>query len=95
LAGDDFCPIAWQHNARFEPTLVFPLALYFAESIGSIIYGLPFNQFAIVVDHLNRSTFEFRDLTGAYKSRALRDALVFPNRGFFGRVLDKVRRIGR
>lgn len=41
LAGDDFGASAWQHKATFEPTLVFPFAVYFAEATGSVIYGLP------------------------------------------------------
>ncbi len=74
LGGDDFCTSVWQHDARFEPTLVFPLAVYFAEGMGAVIYGLPFNQFAILVDR-SHERFEFRDLTGDYPSLSLRDAL--------------------
>jgi len=75
LGGDDFCTSVWQHDARFEPTLVFPQAVYFAEAICAVIYGLPFDQFAILVDR-SQERFEFRDLTGAYTSLSLRDALV-------------------
>lgn len=74
LAGDDFCDSVWEHSTRFEPTLVFPFALYFAEAVGAIIYGLPFNQFAIIVDHCSDG-FEFRNLTNSYKTTSLRAAL--------------------
>jgi hypothetical protein len=92
LGGDDFCPSVWQHEARFEPTLVFPLAVYFAEAVGSVIYGLPFNQFALVVDRAARA-FEFRDLTGAYRSTTLRDALAQANGGPVRRVLRALGRL--
>ena len=75
LAGDDFYPSLWQHSTQFEPTFVFPMAVHFAEALGCIIYGLPFNQFAIVVDRSPSSSFEFRDLTDKYKSTAVRDLL--------------------
>jgi hypothetical protein len=47
IAGDDFCPSIWQHNINYEPTLVFPFALYFAEAMNTTIYALPYNQFLI------------------------------------------------
>jgi len=75
LAGDDFSGSVWQHGPGFEPTFVFPLAVYFAEAIGATIYGLPFDQFAIVVDRSSRGSFAFHDLTGSYKRLSLRDAL--------------------
>jgi hypothetical protein len=75
LAGDDFCPSLWQHSTQFEPTFVYPMAVHFAEALGYIIYGLPFNQFAIIVSRSSSSSFAFRDLTGKYKSTAVRDLL--------------------
>lgn len=47
IAGDDFCPSIWQHSNDFEPTLIFPFVLYFAEAMNVKIYALPFNQFLI------------------------------------------------
>ena len=41
LGGDDFNRSIWQHNTSFEPTLVFPFAVYFAEAVGATIYGTP------------------------------------------------------
>jgi hypothetical protein len=81
LGGDDFFVSIWGHGPKYEPTLVFPMAVYFAEAIGSIIYGLPFDQFAIVVNHADKNTHQFRDLTGTYKTTTLCDALREPKRG--------------
>jgi hypothetical protein len=93
LAGDDFCKSIWQHDLRFEPTLVFPLAVHFAEAINSKIYGLSFNQFAIVVDRSADSTFEFRDLTSTYDSTTLRDALKRSPEGLVKRGFRKLGRL--
>lgn len=60
LAGDDFCPSIWQHDLRYEPTLIFPFAVYFAEAMDVKIYGLPFKQFLIAK---GEAGFEFIDLT--------------------------------
>src|SRR6266478_634244 len=34
LGGDDFTNSMWEHRTTFEPTLVFPFAVYFAEAVG-------------------------------------------------------------
>jgi len=44
IGGDDFCRSIWQHATAFEPTLVFPFAVYFAEAVGALIYALPYSQ---------------------------------------------------
>jgi len=94
LAGDDFCRSIWEHPSQFEPTLVFPLAVYFAEAVGASIYGLPFNQYAIV---RSNTGFAFRDLTGEYRSTALREALFPPqdrrHPGLGKRVIRKLKRL--
>ena len=64
IGGDDFSPSIWQHSAEFEPTLVFPLAVHFAEAVGARIYGLPFKQF--LIEKAPGGTHEFIDLTGRY-----------------------------
>tara|TARA_B100000378_G_scaffold252787_1_gene228311 strand:+ start:360 stop:1079 length:720 start_codon:yes stop_codon:yes gene_type:complete len=66
VAGDDFCPSIWQHSTKFEPTLIFPFALYFAESVDRKIYALPFNQFLISKENKG---FEFVNLSGQDYSR--------------------------
>lgn len=60
IAGDDFCPSIWQHNIHYEPTLVFPFALYFAEAMNTTIYALPYNQFLIAK---GEEGFRFVNLT--------------------------------
>jgi hypothetical protein len=71
VGGDDFSLRLWQHKGDYEPTLVFPYAVYFAEAVGAPIYALPFGQFLI---HKVDTGFDFRDLTGAYKDLGLRKA---------------------
>jgi hypothetical protein len=62
IGGDDFSRSIWQHGAQFEPTLVFPFAVHFAEAVGSRIYGLPHGQF--LIEKGAAQGFEFVDLTG-------------------------------
>ena len=70
IGGDDFTPTMWQHKTKFEPTLVFPFAVYFAEAVGATIYALPYQQFCLhKTDQVN---FNFVDLTGQYKNMGLR-----------------------
>ena len=69
IAGDDFSPTIWQHKSNFEPTLVFPYAIYFAEAVGAKIYALPYLQFFI--QKTNANSFEFIDLTRNYKDLSL------------------------
>jgi Methyltransferase domain len=71
LGGDDFTRSVWEHKTKFEPTLVFPFAVYFAEAVGATIYALPYSQFC-----LQKSTdgqFRFVDLTGQYDDVGLRN----------------------
>jgi hypothetical protein len=71
LAGDDFSPSIWQHGASFEPTLVFPAAIHFAEAVGAPIWALPFQQFVIEKPPPRVRDFAFVDLTGAYPEPGL------------------------
>jgi hypothetical protein len=64
IAGDDFQETIWQHGKSFEPTMVFPFAVYFAEAVGCPIYALPFRQF--LIENNPESGFSFTDLTGRY-----------------------------
>jgi hypothetical protein len=73
IAGDDFSPSIWQHGTAFEPTLVFPFAVHFAEAIGARIYGLPYRQFLIAKQP--EDGFAFVDLTGNYGKLELRGQL--------------------
>jgi len=74
VGGDDFSPTMWQHKTTFEPTLVFPFAVYFAEAVGATIYALPNVQFCLQKSESPR--FSFVDLTGRYSDLSLRSQLV-------------------
>jgi hypothetical protein len=76
IGGDDFIPTIWQQHPGFEPTLVFPFAVYFAEAVDARIIALPYRQFLIERPHVPK--FEFVDLTGTYSNTQLRDQLQAP-----------------
>ena len=71
LGGDDFTRSVWEHKTIFEPTLVFPFAVYFAEAVGATIYALPYSQFCLQKG--NGAQFSFVDLTGEYDDVGLRN----------------------
>jgi hypothetical protein len=71
LGGDDFTRSVWEHNTTFEPTLVFPFAVYFAEAVGATIYALPYSQFCLQKG--DGTQFAFVDLTGEYDDAGLRN----------------------
>jgi hypothetical protein len=62
LGGDDFNRSVWQHNTAFEPTLVFPFAVYFAEAVGATIYALPYSQFLLQKPDLQKHDPRKHDL---------------------------------
>ena len=59
IGGDDCTKNIWQHGTTFDPTMVFPYVIYFAEAKNLRIYLLPYGQFFIykgseayeVIDH--------------------------------------------
>jgi hypothetical protein len=71
IGGDDFSRTIWPHQTNFEPTLVFPFAVYFAEAVGATIYSLPNIQFCL--HKTEERTFAFVDLVGHYNELSLRD----------------------
>ena len=72
--GDDFTPSIWQHSSDYEPSMVFPYAVYFAEAMDVKIYALPYNQFIIFK---GEQGFEFIDLSGGeYNSVELSHQLI-------------------
>ena len=73
IGGDDFTPSIWQHGDEYEPTLVFPLAVHFAEAVGARIYGLPHKQF--LIEKTADGDHAFTDLTGRYGDTGLRRQL--------------------
>ncbi|MFZ3341917.1 MAG: class I SAM-dependent methyltransferase [Terriglobales bacterium] len=73
IGGDDFSNTIWMHKTCFEPTLVFPFAVYFAEAMGATIYALPNIQFCL--QKTEKSQFSFVDLTHQYNELGLRNQL--------------------
>lgn len=69
IGGDDFITTPWQHDVKFEPTLVFPFSVYFAEAMNMPIIALEHGQFLIQKDEA--AGFSFRDPTGLYGDLSL------------------------
>jgi len=69
VGGDDFAPAPWQHGPGFEPTLVCPYAIYFAEAHRLPIVILPFNQF--MIRNQPALGFSVTDTTGQYADTSL------------------------
>ena len=89
IGGDDFSPTIWQHSDEYEPTLVFPLAVHFAEGVGARIYGLPHKQF--LIEKAADSVHAFVDVTGRYGDLELKRQLdrrpaAPPARGLLSRL---------
>jgi hypothetical protein len=80
VGGDDLSPSIWQHGESFEPTLVFPFALYFAEAMRTRIYALPYQQFLIEKPDGAGSTYQFDDLVGLYGEQTVRGQIGLPGR---------------
>lgn len=93
IGGDDLSPTIWQHAAEFEPTLVFPYAVHFAEAKRSPFYALPHEQFLIArteTDH------RFVDYVGTYRSIELGPQIrSMPSGSRVGRLFRRMRRWGR
>ena len=68
IGGDDFTASVWEHKTSFEPTLVFPFAIYFAEAMAATIYALPHSQFCL---QKTQNRFAFVDLTRRYPEATL------------------------
>ncbi len=95
IGGDDFCSTIWQRSTEYEPTLVFPFAVYFAEAVDARLYALPYSQFLVEKDETQ--PFGFVDLTGEYGDVFLRDQLD-PDRLLKVKLLETfpfVKRAGR
>lgn len=85
IVGDDFSSSIWQHNQSYEPTMVFPFAVFFAEAVNTKIYGLPHNQFLIPK---GQSGFEFIDTTnGKYSNLELRTQFSNPSKSSFKKTI--------
>lgn len=93
IGGDDFSKTPWQHGVDFEPTLVCPLSIYFAEAMSFPFFALPFNQF--LMQKTSSGAFSYIDTTGNYADVSLNKlaAVVAPESigRKFRRALRKIR----
>lgn len=88
IVGDDFFPSIWQNSERFEPTMVCPFAVYFAEAVNAKIYALPHGQFLLIKNE--ESSFEFIDLTdGLYNNLEIRTQMLNTTKSSIKRVIRK------
>lgn len=95
IGGDDFSPDIWQHRTNYEPTLVFPFAVYFAEAVHATIYGLPCQQF-LIQKPTEKSDFQFITLAGGYEEQSLLNQMTRLNRRRWRSVLpDPIQRVAR
>lgn len=75
LGGDDCCRSIWQHGPEYEPSLVFPFVVHFAEAMGARLHLLPGNQFLIEKPGTEESSGNppwVMDHTGRYPPTDLR-----------------------
>lgn len=77
IGGDDFKTETWRQGKRYEPTLVCPFCVYFAEALDLPIVALPFNQF--IIQKRTNSAFSFIDITGCYRDISLAKHSFQPN----------------
>lgn len=98
IAGDDFCSSIWQHEVKYEPTLVFPFVVYFGEAVKANVYALPNNQFLIQKNADNHKS-HYVNLSGInlYENTAILSQFngyvretTYNNGSFFGKILSKL-----
>ena len=70
VGGDDFVNKPSQHGSAYEPTLVCPFAVYFAEAMRLPFVALPHKQFP--TQKAAGTSFSFVDLTGTYSDLSLK-----------------------
>lgn len=93
VGGDDFSRNIWQHSAKYEPTLVFPFAVYFAEAIHAPIYALPYQQF-LIEKPSSAGRYEFIQLANGYDDRSLRRQML-PDKQWRSIVQEPIKRVAR
>lgn len=65
IGGDDLCYNIFQHVESYEPTMIFPFVVHFAEAHHMDIYAIPHNQFLM---KKSDGGGRFFDLVGIYKN---------------------------
>src|SRR5438045_4539344 len=69
IGGDDFINKPWQHGTAYEPTLVCPFAVYFAEAMRLAFVALPHKQF--LIQKASDTALSFVDLAGTYSDLSI------------------------
>ena len=70
LGGDDLSESMWLHGTKeYEPVLIFPWIIYFAESVGAPIHLLPHNQF--LIEKTKHSKFKVINHTDYYQDQSI------------------------
>lgn len=93
IGGDDFVPKPWPQSPKFEPTMVCPYSIYFAEACDLPIFALPDDQF--LIQNRTESGFSFTDLTGNYGDISLSRGTDEPRPAKRGNALRRARRLAR
>lgn len=93
LLGDDLATSIWQHGTAFEPTLVFPFAVHFAEAQRSPFHCLGATQFAIPKPEAAPEGYVFHDHTGCYGSLELLPQIRAYGTGAGGRLRRRLARL--
>ena len=88
IGGDDFWPSIWEHRPNFEPTLVFPFVVHFAEAVGAELWALDHGQFIMQKPRGGRH-FQFHDPERLYAQTELLPLIPVPQRP------NAVRRVAR
>jgi hypothetical protein len=90
IGGDDCDFNPYHHSTKYEPTLVFPTVLYFAEAVGAEVYLLPFNQFLLrKCKTRNFKVFNFTEKEFS-PDMAARVRIRFIIKSHFTRILSKI-----
>ena len=91
IGGDDFEPSIWQHVPDFEPTLVFPFVIHFAEAVGAELFALNHRQF-IMQKPLKGRQFRFHDPEHLYSRTDLLPLMSLPRRrSIIQRIVNRLR----
>ena len=93
VGGDDFTHNIWEHSAEYEPTLVFPFAVYFAEAVHAPIYALPYQQF-LIEKPSGAGRHEFIQLAEGYDDRSLRRQML-PDKSWRSVVPEPIKKVAR
>lgn len=88
IGGDDFIENPWQHGKAYEPTLVYPYAVYFSEAMDLPISALPHNQF--ILYKKSSEKFEFKGWNNRYNNLSLKNSLIIKQKSPMKVLREKI-----